>query len=421
MHAISVLFVLRRIVLITILIMPQRFWLGRGWRLVARLRRSSWRTTGYVFLIAAAMAMVLVLSDRIFRKFLPGAVGFWIAPIVQLWIFTSTFAFICVSGVHAIEWSWSKLTRACTTVEHSVAKDPSRRYFFRYAASFAGALPIVGGIYGYTRERLRFEVVRVTVHIPKLAAGLNGLRIVQLSDIHIGDFMPREEVRRAVAEANSLAPDLAVITGDFLTSWGDPLAECIEELSLLKASLGVWGCNGNHEIYAGAEGTAEELFRIYGMTLLRQRAAQLEWKGESFNLIGVDYQHDVQLTGSMLPTLGGVESLVRQGMLNILLSHNPNTFYSAAGLGIGLTLAGHTHGGQINLGIGSRSWNPARLMTAFVAGLYQLPIAQTAGPSGGAGNYQAFLYVNRGLGTLGVPARLGAAPEITLLTLQRAP
>jgi predicted MPP superfamily phosphohydrolase len=421
LHAVSVLFVLRRIVLLTILIVPQRFWLGRGWRLIARLRRSSWRTTGYVCITMAAIAIVLVLYDRIFRKFLPGTVSIWIAPIVQLWVFTSTFAFICVKAVHAIEWSWSKLTQARTTVDRSAAMDPSRRHFFRYAASFAGTAPFLAALYGYTRERLRFEIVRVTVPIPNLPTALNGFRIVQLSDIHIGDFMPREEIRRAVAEANTLEPDLAVITGDFLTGRGDPLAECIEELSLLKASLGVWGCNGNHEIYAGAEDAAEDLFRIYGMTLLRKRATQLEWKGGSLNLIGVDYQHDVQLTGAMRPTLDGVESLVRQGMLNILISHNPNTFYSAASLGIGLTVAGHTHGGQINLGVGSHFWSPARFMTDFVAGLYQLPIVQTTRPLGALGNQQAFLYVNRGLGTLGVPARLGAAPEITLLTLQTAP
>ena len=283
-----------------------------------------------------------------------------------------------------------------------------------------GALPFVAAIYGYTRERLRFEIVRVDVPIAKLPAGLNGLRIVQLSDIHIGDFMTREEVRRAVYMANTLAPHVAVITGDFVTSQGDPLDECVAELSRLRAPLGVWGCNGNHEIYADAEDAAEALFRQHSLMLLRQTAAQVKWNGESFNLIGVDYQRDVPLTGSMLPTLSGVESLVRQDMINILLSHNPNAFYRAAGLGVELTLAGHTHGGQINVEIVNHSWSPARFMTAFIAGLYQLPMAQVANPSGGMSNRPAFLYVNRGLGTLGIPARLGSAPEITLLTLRSA-
>ena len=372
-----------------------------------------------MLLVSVAIATVLVLFDRVFHKFLPGTASSWIAPVVQLWVFTSAFAFFCVKAVHATGWLWSKVARSNATVQEDAAHDPSRRSLFRHAASFVGVLPFLAAIYGYTRERLRFEIVRVDVPIANLPAALNGFRIVQLSDIHIGDFMPREEVRRAVYMANTLEPHLAVITGDFLTSEGDPLSECIAELSRLKASLGVWGCNGNHEIYADAEDAAEALFQDHGMKLLRHTAAQLNWNGENLNLIGVDYQRDIHLTGPVLPTLSGVESLVRQDMINILLSHNPNTFYRAAALGIELSLAGHTHGGQINVEILDHSWSPARFMTSFIAGLYQLPMSQVAKLFGGASNRPAFLYVNRGLGTLGIPARVGATPEITLLTLRR--
>jgi predicted MPP superfamily phosphohydrolase len=366
-----------------------------------------------------AIAIILVLSDRIFHKFLPEAASSWIAPIVQLWVFTSTFAFFCVKAVHAIEWLWSKLAHLNASVDEAAAHDPGRRSFFRYAASIVGSLPFFAAVYGYGRERLRFEVVRVDVPIPNLPSALNGFRIVQLSDIHIGDFMPREEIRRAVEMANDLAPHLAVITGDFVSGRGDPLADCISELSRLRAAVGIFGCNGNHEIYAGAENAAEALFASHGMKLLRRSAAQLNSNGEKLNLIGVDYQRDVHLTGSMMPGLRGVEPLVRRDMPNILLSHNPNTFYRAAALGIELSLAGHTHGGQINLEIVNHSWNAARFMTKFIAGLYQLPMGQMTKNSGeDSPKPQALLYVNRGLGTLGVPARLGADPEITLLTLR---
>ena len=229
--------------------------------------------------------------------------------------------------------------------------------------------------------------------------------------------MPLGEVRRAVEMANSLAPHFAVITGDFLSSAGDPLSECIAELSRLKAPLGVLGCNGNHETYAGAEDLAESLFGLHGMKLLRQSAAQLRWNGELLNLIGIDYQHSAQLTDSGEPTLNGAELLVRRNMPNILLSHNPNAFYHAAALGIELSLAGHTHGGQVNIEIVNKSWSPARFLTEFVAGLYRLPLAQSNSAHGASGR-SAFLYVNRGLGTLGIPARIGANPEITLLTLR---
>jgi hypothetical protein len=99
---------------------------------------------------------------------------------------------------------------------------------------------------------------------------------------------------------------------------------------------------------------AEAFFTVHGMKLLRQSAAQVHWKGEGLNLIGIDYQHDVPITGG-LPSLSRAEGLVRRDMPNILLSHNPNTFPSAAAAGIELSLAGHTHGGQINVEILNKS------------------------------------------------------------------
>jgi predicted MPP superfamily phosphohydrolase len=119
--------------------------------------------------------------------------------------------------------------------------------------------------------------------------------------------------------------------------------------------------------------------------------------------------------------LQGIEPLVRRDMPNILLSHNPNSFQRAAELGIELSLAGHTHGGQVQFEIVDRSVSPARLITEFVAGLYHLPLQNGAElPSGKdlPDRNKAFLYVNRGLGTFGMPVRIGVPPEITLLTLR---
>lgn len=250
MYVIPVAVVLRRIVLITLLVLPQRYWLGRGWRFATHLTSRAARWMIRVFLTVAAIAMVLVLYDRIFPKFLSADVSYWTAPSVQLWIFTSTFPFFCVKAVHAIGWLWSRMARYLSAGKQHQPPDPSRRSLLRQTAALVGGIPFVAAIYGYAFERLRFEVVRVDVPVSNLPRALNGLRIVQLSDIHVGDFMPLNQVRRAVDLANSLAPHVAFITGDFLTSAGDPLSECIAELSRLKAPLGVWGCNGNHEIYA---------------------------------------------------------------------------------------------------------------------------------------------------------------------------
>ena len=119
--------------------------------------------------------------------------------------------------------------------------------------------------------------------------------------------------------------------------------------------------------------------------------------------------------------LSDASHLVRRDVPNILLSHNPNSFRRAAELGIELSLAGHTHGGQVQFEIVDHRFSPARLITDFVAGLYHLPFSNgavhAADPSV---EKEAFLYVNRGLGTFGMPVRIGVPPEITLLTLRRA-
>jgi predicted MPP superfamily phosphohydrolase len=117
-----------------------------------------------------------------------------------------------------------------------------------------------------------------------------------------------------------------------------------------------------------------------------------------------------------------IEHLVRRDMPNVLLSHNPNSFHRAADLGIELSLAGHTHGGQIKFEIVDHSVSPARLITPFVAGHYTLPMTNGRSPMApsGHGARKAALYVNRGLGTFGFPVRIGVPPEITLLTLRRA-
>jgi hypothetical protein len=124
--------------------------------------------------------------------------------------------------------------------------------------------------------------------------------------------------------------------------------------------------------------------------------------------------------------LAEIEHLIRRDMPNVLLSHNPNSFHRAADLGIELSLAGHTHGGQVKVEIVDHSVSPARLITPFVAGLYHLPIPQSIPTNGHGGaatgncSQKAALYVNRGLGTFGFPVRIGVPPEITLLTLRRA-
>jgi predicted MPP superfamily phosphohydrolase len=140
------------------------------------------------------------------------------------------------------------------------------------------------------------------------------------------------------------------------------------------------------------------------------------------NLIGVDDQRERARPGEPSSMLRGIEGLVRRDIPNILLSHNPDTFPRAAALGIELSLAGHTHGGQLRFALGDRQWSPASFVTLFVAGLYRLPFGLEGRGCQVTSDPQksAFLYVNCGLGTFGLPVRLGVPPEITVLTLRKA-
>ncbi|HSZ62718.1 MAG TPA: metallophosphoesterase [Terriglobales bacterium] len=385
----------------------------------------------HVALIALAAVLLATLLDPLLGRGVSrlsvGAfrLGRTLTTFARLWLVASVFGFLAVESVGAIEW-FTNVAARMRPGAVAVGFSPSRRTFFQYAAVLAGSFPFLAATYGFAAGRLRYTVERVDVPVANLPSELDGLRIAQLSDIHIGDYMPPREIARAVAMANDLHPDISFVTGDFVSSAGDPLDACIGELSKLRAPLGVWGCNGNHEIYAGVEDEAERLFHEKGMRLLRAANAVVEHHGGRFNLLGVDYQRDHMVSGEhALPEqmLREIEPLIRRDMPNILLSHNPNSFRRAADLGIELSLAGHTHGGQIKVEIVDHSVTPARLITPFVAGLYHLPMpanGHAAAPSATNGTQKAALYVNRGLGTFGFPVRLGVPPEITLLTLRRA-
>jgi hypothetical protein len=403
----------------------------RAWTWIGSFSNANWRFGLHAVLIALAAALLATLLDPLLGHgisrltFGSFNIGKTFSTVVRLWLGTSFFGFLAVESVGAIEW----VTNVAAQLRPGAVAggfSPSRRTFFQYAAVLAGGFPFLAATYGFAAERLRYTVERVDVPIANLPRELEGLRVAQLSDIHIGDYMPPREIARAVAMANDLQPDISFVTGDFVSSEGDPLDACITELSRLRAPLGVWGCNGNHEIYAGVEDEAERLFREKGMRLLRASSAVVEHNGARFNLLGVDYQRDHMTSGEPTgPMLQEVEHLIRRDMPNFLLSHNPNSFHRAAELGIELSLAGHTHGGQVKFEIVDHSVSPARLITPFVAGLYRLPMNGNAGIASGnglqtAGMQKAALYVNRGLGTLGFPVRIGVPPEITLLTLRRA-
>jgi len=440
---------------LALLFLSQRFWYRAIWRVTAKWRLMGLRVAARLIYVLILLAILLTVVDGFRmgqRHLMPRET--MIAIFSGLWFSSALFAFIAVKMVRVLDRLWSLGRRVLArparkpgpglaakgrTSDPSAAgassrtigapADPSRRYFFRTASIAAGAAPFLGVMYGYAAERLNYQVRRVEIPIAKLPPALDGMKIVQLSDIHLSGYMPRSQVRRAVDMANDLGADLAVVTGDFITGAGDPLADCIDEIRNLHAPLGTWGCNGNHEVYAHAEEAAQRLFAEAGMKLLRQENAQIALRGAEFNLIGVDYQRERTPGGLRQQMLIATAPLVRRDLPNILMSHNPNSFNRAAEMGIELSLAGHTHGGQVQVEILDHRLSPARFITDYVAGLYQRPLFAPAPNARDArhqsmtiepGAAMAQLYVNRGIGTVGAPVRLGVPPEITLLVLRRA-
>jgi len=425
--------------ILTVLFLSQRFWYRALWRVTSNWGRVWFRVGVRVLYLGGLIGIILNVSDSLRQdngRILPARSG--LTAFAGLWFASALAAYLCVKLVHAIEWAWHRVhkavpahfpkTSAHTTALQDFVPDPSRRTFFRTASVVAGAAPFLGVMYGYAAERLRYEVRRVEVPLPNLPSELDGMSIVQISDIHLSSYMTRESVRRAVDMANDVGADLAVVTGDLITGVHDSVYDCVQEVRRLYAPLGVYGCNGNHEVYARAEDLAERYYAQAGMKMLRGQNAIIPYKGAQLNLLGVDYQRERMPSGRKVQMLSNIEPLIRRDMPNILLSHNPNSFNRAAELGIELSLAGHTHGGQVQVEILDVSLSPARFITDYIAGLYHRPLLMPDQPKRmgetiklmpNAPKGLAALYVNRGLGTVGAPVRLGAPPEITHIVLRR--
>lgn len=453
------------LIILGTLFLSQRFWYRALWRVTANWRAVWLRVTVRLIYISLLTLTIGTAIDGFRMGHRPHLVPTKnaIEMFVGLWLLSALFAYLALKLVRGIERLWASVRSAARRnsgpvpsalaaeqkVSHAatpapapalaaeIVPDPSRRYFFRTASALAGAAPFLSVMYGFAAERLDYRICRVEIPTANLPPALDGMKIVQLSDIHLSGYMSRTDVRRAVDMANELGADLTVVTGDFITGASDPLADCIEEISNLRAPLGVFGCNGNHEIYSRAEDAAQRLFAQGGMKLLRHESVQLPFRGAHFNLLGVDYQRERTPGGQRLQMLPDLAPLVRRDIPNILLSHNPNSFNRAAELGIELSLAGHTHGGQIQVEILDHRLSAARFISDYIAGAYFRPLtmpaannralkdvnnspANLAPSSSHAQPPLSALYVNRGLGTVGAPVRLGVPPEITLITLRRA-
>ncbi len=279
--------------------------------------------------------------------------------------------------------------------------DPARRRVLTAASNAVIAAPAAVLGYGAFIERTNFHTREVDVPIPDLPRDLEGLRIVQISDIHLSPFLTERQFARVIDSANELRAHVAAITGDLITEYGDPIDAALRQLARLKTDAGGFGCMGNHDAYTGLTGYIQQNAARFGMRFLRDKSQALKFGSATLNFAGQDYQRKSN-KDHYLP---GAERLIQPGAVNILLQHNPDVFPTAARQGYNLLLAGHTHGGQVTVEILDRTISPAFFFTPYVYGYYRLGAASA--------------YVTRGIGTIGIPARLGAPPELSLLRLRK--
>lgn len=308
-------------------------------------------------------------------------------PVLALWgQFASLLWSICLFGLFLAMLAWGR----------AGSFRPERRNFLRSAGASLCVAPLATAGFGIL-ERDRFRVKEIDVPVANLPKDLHGLRMVQITDIHLSPFLNEKEFARAIDMANGAGARVALVTGDLITRRGDPLDACLRQLSRLRAEGGVLGCLGNHEIYTGTENYIASQGRRMGIEFLRHQSTTLRFGDAAINFAGVDYQRFRH------PYLVGAEELVAPGAVNILLSHNPDVFPVAASQGYDLTVAGHTHGGQVNFELLHQDLNVARYFTPYVRGLYR--------------RTNSSIYVSSGIGTIGIPMRVGAPPEISILRL----
>ena len=262
----------------------------------------------------------------------------------------------------------------------------------------AGGALILLGVGAWQARRP--VVVRVAVPIANLPADLEGFRIVQLSDLHIGATLRRAFVERVVAAANGLAPDLIALTGDVADGFPPLLRDDVAPLGRLAAPHGKFFVTGNHEYYWDAPGWVRELERL-GFSALVNAHRVIRRGAARLILAGVTDQGASRRVPGHASDPAAAVAGAPVGDVRVLLAHQPTSAFAARRVGFDLQLSGHTHGGQyfpFNLLV--------RLFQPFVAGLHRLEAM--------------WLYVSRGTGYWGPPLRLGAPSEITLIELTRA-
>ncbi len=259
--------------------------------------------------------------------------------------------------------------------------------------AISALLAVIGGWQALAGPFIRY----VSVPVKGLSKSLEGLKILQISDLHVGPTIRRTYVEKTVDRALSLNPDIIVLTGDIFDGVFDVLASHLEPLRRLHAPLGIFYVTGNHEYFWGARMWMEKA-AVYGMTPLNNENRVLVFKGEKFLIAGIPDEMSRFFEKENIPDCAKAARTQEGEMFKILLAHRPGVYAEAAAAGFNLQLSGHTHGGQ---------FFPWSLVIRFFHRFYR-----------GLNRYnKLWIYVSPGTGYWGPAQRFAVPAELTLLTL----
>ncbi len=280
----------------------------------------------------------------------------------------------------------------------------------------SGFLPFFAIVFGIFKTAYKFKIHRTKIKLDHLSESFGGLKIVQISDLHLGSFNYRYSILdRAVNLINELDPDIIVFTGDLVNNYAWELRGWENVLQKLSAKTGKFAILGNHDYGDYSEWESEtakqenfevikDFFPKIGFKLLSNESEVISHNNREIAIIGVENcgKPPFKQYGDLEKALQNVETIP----LKILLSHDPTHWAEEVVnyTDIALTLAGHTHGMQAGIDLENIKWSPIQYKLKHWAGLYKV-------------NNQ-YLYVNRGLGWLGFPGRIGMPPEITFIELE---
>ncbi|MFZ4765254.1 MAG: metallophosphoesterase [Roseimicrobium sp.] len=283
---------------------------------------------------------------------------------------------------------------------------PSRTTRRRFVQGLAATATLGASTTGYgaaTEPRLgkRPRITRMEVRMPHLPPGLDGFRIVQISDLHLEPFTTESDIEQTVAVCQALSPDLVAMTGDFVTHEVRPMGVLAEILAPLKAPHGTFACLGNHDWRCGHDRVVKAL-QERRIKVLRNETRPIHTKGGVLHLAGTDTRYMGE------PSLRQTLARWKPGQPLVFLRHEPDVADAVAAAGVPcLQLSGHTHGGQVRL-LGlpplPLRWRRAAWGRRYMSGLYHVGPVQ--------------LYVNRGIGCVWLPLRVWCPPEVTEITLR---